>query len=206
MCKSMRWASLVCVYIALAGCATAMPHGASSSNCGNLVEENQQQREILSKAQKLLEQDKVTYLRLEQHLKSSTNEIERLRKDLLFYRSIISPPDGKDGLRIHDLNIESAGSDNTYNYKILLVQSIKHEKTIYGTVTLHISGYQDGKEATVIIPAANSPPISIMLRYFQEINGKFVLPRGFQPRSINARTISRDGSQSDEKVFEWSRV
>ena len=47
----------------------------------------------------------------------------------------------------------------------------------------------------------NGPAVN--LKYFQEIGGKFELPRGFKPRSARISVVTSDGAKPVERTFDW---
>lgn len=173
---------------------------------GRLKDENQQLREALARAERAIQMDQAAYQDLDKSLQTSAQEIVKLREELNFYRNIISPADKKGGLRIQSLDIQAAGPSNYYRYKLVLIQALKHERSIFGTVNLEISGLQGGQNSVVKIPAANERPIQVNLKYFQDIEGKFELPRGFRARSIRVNVITVGGAQTVEAVYDWPQA
>lgn len=174
---------------------------------GSLKDENQQLREALARAERTIQMDQAAYQDLDKSLQGSAQEIVKLREELNFYRNIISPADKKVGLRVQSLDIQSAsGSGNVYRYKLVLIQALKHERNIYGTVTMEINGTQGGDNAVVRVPGVNERPIQVNLKYFQDIEGKFELPRGFRARTIKVNVIGIGGGQSVEAAFDWPQV
>lgn len=172
---------------------------------GRLKNENQQLREALARAERAIQMDQAAYQDLDKSLQSSAQEIVKLREELNFYRNIISPADKKGGLRIQSLDIQATGP-NTYRYKLVLIQALKHERSIYGTAILEISGLQGGQNSVVKIPTANERPIQVNLKYFQDIEGKFELPRGFRARSIKVNVTTAGGAQTVEAVYDWPQA
>ena len=71
---------------------------------GKLRDEMQQLREALARAQRTIQMDQAAYQELDKSLKTSAQEIVRLREEVNFYRNIISPVDKKSGLRIQNLS------------------------------------------------------------------------------------------------------
>ncbi len=173
---------------------------------GGLKDENQQLRESLARAERAIQMDQAAYQDLDKSLQTSAQEIVKLREELNFYRNIISPADKKGGLRVQSLDIQPAGPGNFYRYKLVLIQALKHERSIYGTVNMEISGLQSGQNAVVKIPAANERPIQVNLKYFQDIEGKFELPRGFRAHSIKVNVITAGGAQTVEAVYDWPQA
>jgi hypothetical protein len=174
---------------------------------GRLRDENQQLREALARAERTVQMDQVAYQDLSKSLQTYEQDIVKLREELNFYRNIISPPDKKGGLRVQSLDIQqAAGSTSSYRYKLVLIQALKHERSIFGTAVLEISGLQGGQNAVIKVPAANERPISVNLKYFQDIEGKFELPRGFRPRSIKVSVTAAGGGQTVEAVYDWPQA
>ncbi len=171
-----------------------------------LRDENQDLQESLARAQRTIQMDQAAYQDLDKSLKSSAQEIVKLREELNFYRNIISPADKKSGLRIQNLYIESAGSANQYRYKLVLIQALKHEKTIQGRAVLEISGVQVGEDVVLHVPAANEHPILVNFKYFQDIEGKLQLPKNFQPKRIKVSITTPGGASMAEATYDWPQV
>ena len=202
MLKSVSRSLLILCGFILVGCATTQGP-ASSGACQPITEENRQLRDALTRAQRALEKDQATFQEMDNALKTSARQIALLRDDLVLYRNIIAPPDWKSGLRIQRLEIHPAGKSDLYSYKLALIQSMKHESSIRGTAAFQIVGLQDGRDAVVRFPAGNERPGQVNLKYFQEIGGKFELPRGFKPRSARISVVTSDGAKPVERTFDW---
>jgi hypothetical protein len=202
MPKSVSRTLLSLCGLFLVGCATTQGP-TSSGGCQRVAEENRQLRETLTRAQRALEKDQATFQEMDSVLKTSARQIALLREDLALYRNIIAPPDGKSGLRIQSLDIQPTAASNAYSYKLMLAQSITHTTSIRGTATFQIIGLHNGQDAIVRFPAGNERPSQVSLKYFQEIGGKFALPRDFKPRSVRVTVVSSDGTRTVERTFDW---
>jgi len=167
--------------------------------------ENQELRENLARAQRTIQMDQTAYQELDASLKNSAQEVVRLREELNFYRNIISPADKKGGLRIQRLVIEPIRGDNKYRYKLVLIQALKHERTIYGSARFEIRGMQSGQETVLRFPGPTDRAISVNFKYFQDIEGNFELPRNFEPRQVrvNVNTAAGEGA---EATYPWPRA
>jgi hypothetical protein len=168
-----------------------------------LADENQQLRAALARSERTIQMDQASYQELDKALQASAQEINKLREELNFYRNIISPADKKAGLRVQSLDVEHIGTGGTYKYKLVLIQALKHERTIFGAVNFEISGSQGGQDTTIRVPAASDKPITVNLKYFQDIEGKFELPRGFRARSVKVNVISAGGGSAIEALYDW---
>lgn len=189
----------------LAGCATTQGP-ASSCDCQRITEENRQLRDALARARQALVTSQAAHQEMDNVLKTTGRQIALLREELMLYRNIIVPPDGKSGLRIHGLEIQPAGMNDLYSYKLTLIQSMKHDTPIQGIVTFQIAGAQNGRDAVVRFPAGKERSNQVRLKYLQEIGGKFALPRGFKPRSVRVSVMTSDGAKKVERTFDWPAI
>jgi hypothetical protein len=168
---------------------------------GRLMDENQQLREALARAERTIQMDQAAYQDLDKSLQGSAQEIVKLREELNFYRNIISPADKKGGLRVQSLDIQATGTNGAYRYKLVLIQALKHERSIFGNVMLEINGSQGGQNTVIKIPG-----VQVNLKYFQDIEGKFDLPRGFKAYSVKVSVTTAGGGPSIEAVYDWPQV
>ena len=93
--------------------------------------------------------------------------------------------------------------------RLVLVQSLQHDRKVSGEVSLSIDGEQDGIAATYAYPdllpdeADTNWPFSF--RYFQDFDRDIVLPDGFTPERIRIEVRSSTRSiDSIEKSFAWT--
>jgi len=174
-----------------------------------LTDENRELRETLARAQRTLQMDQVAYQELDKSLKQSAREINKLREELSFYRNIISPANKVGGLQIDRLHIERAGkgNDDEYRYKLVLIQSLKHDHTIYGRVRLEVNGARDGKDAVLMFPGPSDKPHNLNFKYFQEFDGIMKLPPNFQPASIKVNIATTSPTaQTLEQNYSWPKL
>lgn len=167
---------------------------------------NQELREALARAQRSVQMNETAFQELDRSLKTSAQEILKLREELNFYRNIISPVDKKSGLRIQNLYIERTASTSRYRYKLVLIQALKHELAVRGSANLEITGVQGGQDAVLTFPTPNERPISVNFKYFQDIEGRFELPKNFKPRQVKVNVVPSSGAQAVEEVYTWPLV
>ena len=101
--------------------------------------------------------DRAAYKEVEGSLTSLQAKIQEQRDAIAFYRGIVSPADGKSGLRVQDLKLTRGGAEREFNLRLVLVQAMKHDRKVSGDVTLSVQGSQDGVETVYtlnqLIPA-----------------------------------------------------
>lgn len=174
------------------------------STISSLEEENNRLKGSLARAERTLQMDQAAYGELNQSLKQSSAEIAKLREDLNFYRNIISPANKKEGLRIQSLNIDKAAEKNSFKYKLVLIQALKHDHLVRGQARMEVSGLQAGKSAKLKFPLKNEKKIGVHFRYFQEFSGELKLPRNFEPKDIKVSVVTRGrNAVTVERSYSW---
>jgi len=172
-----------------------------------LRDENDSLREGLARAQRAVQMDQTAYQELDQSLKDSAKQILKLREEVTFYRNIISPTNKMAGLQIQSLKIERLDDPNQYQYRLVLIQALKHDQTIYGRAKLEISGVQAGQNAVLTFPGPGDKPIAVNFKYFQELDGNIRLASNFKPLRVKVSvTTTGAGGQTLEQLYNWPQL
>jgi len=170
---------------------------------GRLQADSQQLRESLARAERTLQTNQVAYQELERSMSESARQISKLREEITFYRNILSPENKLGGLQIYSLNLERAGREGDYRYRLVLIQALKHDRAVSGNGRMEVSGVQAGNPVVLSFPSADKP-IRINFKYFQEIEGVLSLPRDFRPERVKV-TVQITGADSRvvEQTYLW---
>jgi hypothetical protein len=134
--------------------------------------------------------------------------IAELEADISFYRDLMSPADNKQGLTIGSLNVISTGAPRHYEYKLVMQQLAARHKVLQGVLVFNIIGRQGETQRTLALKdvseSVNSDDIKLRFKYFQSLQGRLILPEGFEPERIElvARSSGKD-SVTVEKKFGW---
>ena len=152
--------------------------------------------------------DKEAYKDVETSLMALQAKIQEQTDAIAFYRGIVSPTDGAAGLRVQDLRLTRGSVERAYNVRLVLLQSLKHDRKVSGDVKLTVVGDQDGVEAridfTQLRPADASKSWPFSFRYFQGFDREIILPDGFTPERIDIEVLSKTRSiDSIEETFAW---
>lgn len=152
--------------------------------------------------------DREAYKQVENSLTTLQAKIVEQRDALAFYRGIVSPADGKPGLRVQDLTLTRGDRERAFNLHLVLVQSMQHDRKVSGDVNLSVQGSQDGAETSYelsqLLPDDADSDWAFSFRYFQNFDRQLVLPDGFEPREIRVEVRSKTRSIDDiEKSFDW---
>lgn len=152
--------------------------------------------------------DREAYKEVDASLIALQAKIQEQKDAIAFYRGIVSPEDGTAGLKVQDLELTRGDTERAYNVRLVLVQSLKHDRNVTGDVSLSVEGEQGGEAATYaysqLLPdkADSSWPFSF--RYFQDFDREIVLPDGFTPERITIRVRSKTRSiDSIEETYSW---
>ncbi len=115
-----------------------------------------------------------------------------LKEDLALFEGLMSgaPAAVSDegGVRVEHLRVEPTGASGEYRYRMLLVNNASRQgKEFKGVLELQIKGVVAGKDATISLPEAserNAPRYRVEFRYFQRLDGVFVVPEGMRVQSV----------------------
>lgn len=163
-----------------------------------------------SRLQRTAQVDRQAKVELAKEVKNFQDLQAQLREEISFYKSILSPGEGKYGLSIYSLEIMRV-KGRLYHYKLVLTQSGKGDNVVAGGVSVVIKGVSQGEEKNLDLEklrVAESPNLSYKFRYFQELSGSFQLPENYSPRDVTVRLAPQSGKRSKRPVrtFDWQKV
>ncbi|WGL14987.1 hypothetical protein PVT68_09360 [Microbulbifer bruguierae] len=133
--------------------------------------------------------------------------IAELRQEISFYRGIMAPDEGSDGVSIGRFSISEAG-ERRYQYKLLVQQSAARHQVVTGAVNFTIVGQVDGESRRYALSdlsqQVESESIPLRFKYFQNIEGELQLPEGFVPEGVELtlKSSKRNGF-SIEQRYGW---
>lgn len=113
----------------------------------------------------------------------------RFKEDLTFYKSILEESTGVAVVKLHSLKVTRGGRAGEYQYRLLLIQSGKHDKNVQGSVQLAIIGTQSGMPFTQVVMGGKLPQQGgkVNFKYYQPLEGSFVVPAGISAASLQAK-------------------
>lgn len=153
--------------------------------------------------------DREAYRQVEASLATLQAKIQEQRDAIAFYRGIVSPADGKSGLRVQDLKLTRGSAEREFNLRLVLVQAMQHHRKVSGDVNLSVQGSQDGIEKIYELAELSSADADkdwpFSFRYFQDFNRQIILPDGFTPERIRVEVRSATRSiESIEATYAWT--
>lgn len=181
-----------------------------------LVRENthlQRRVEVLREQQVILQRtgqiDRQSSRDLQVTLKNLQNEILELKEELVFYRGIISPRNSVPGLRLQRFRLTPDGAPRHYRYTVVLTQVLKNDRVTRGRVRIRINGVMNGRLKSLSLAAITAKQIKELdykFKYFQNIEGVIVLPRGFVAQRVSVKVLPsgvRRGTGTINATFNW---
>lgn len=153
--------------------------------------------------------DREAYKEVEGSLITLQAKIQEQRDAIAFYRGIVSPSDGKPGLRVQDFKLTRGGEEREFNLRLVLVQAMKHDRKVSGDVAVSVEGNENGEARTYVLtdllPADSERAWPFSFRYFQDFDRQIVLPDGFTPERVHVEVRSKTRSISSiEESFAWA--
>ena len=153
--------------------------------------------------------DREAYKEVEGGLLSLQAKIQEQQDAIAFYRGIVSPADGKPGLRVQDFRLTRGNEERQFSLRLVLVQAMKHDRKVSGDVAMTIEGVEDGEATsyalTDLLPPDAEKAWPFSFRYFQDFDRQIVLPDGFTPERVRVEVRSRTRSISSiEESFAWA--
>jgi len=150
--------------------------------------------------------DREAYGQVERTLGELQSRLSRQGDDLAFYRSIVSPADGIQGLRIQRFDVVPGPQPREFLLKLTLIQAMRHESVASGLAQIVLHGMQGQEPAKYTVgdligrPRAQLP---FSFRYFQTVEQAVTLPEGFQAFEAQVEVRSSKLRFPMEQTFPW---
>ena len=135
-------------------------------------------------------------------------EALELKKELTFYKSIITPGDTKRSLMIQTIHLKPDTVNGTYQYQIMISQRGRNDNFARGTIDVTLGGTEAGQAKVIKLSEVSKEakkPIKFGLKYFQKFNGMITLPATFQPEFMRVK-VKAKSSKIDpiDEQFAWA--
>jgi hypothetical protein len=217
------WLGIAGVVAAVLAAAYAYHRGRVSAGLdvpGMTIE----RRELLAKAERLEKQnselgakvaelemarrlDREAYGQVERSIGELQSQLSKQSEDLAFYRSIVSPEDGIQGLRIQRFDIQPGSAPREYVFKLTLIQAMRHESLASGLVQVVLHGMQADRPARYSVGELLGRPraeLPFSFRYFQTLEQRVTLPEAFQAFEAEVQVRSSKLRFPLQQSFPWN--
>lgn len=142
-----------------------------------------------------------------QTVESLQTEIAELEEENQFYKGVMLPNVEQKGLRIERFRLTKTDEPGRVRYNLLLTQVVDEHEFIQGGVSISVTGTRNGDDRTLSlaeVTAQDGDTRGFKFRYFQNIDGEFVVPEGFEPGVVKVTAESSGGNSGiREKSFPW---
>ena len=172
-----------------------------------LKKQNEEIEKQVLKLERLADIDNGTSIRLQSEIKSLQEQVFNLRRELTFYKGIITASSYSRGLNIQGLHIETTRKQTFFKYKLVLTNIGNSDSITEVTIDMSVEGNdKSGFRALSsgdIIPGAELKR-KIKVRNFERIEGNFSFPNGFEPLRVLVDLQQHDKEKMRlHRIFEW---
>jgi hypothetical protein len=177
----------------------------------NLEQFNRALREKNAMLEQSTRVNKAAYNNVDSNIKELQNEILELKQQVSFYQGIVAPSESASGLSIAELEFRSIGESGGYHYKLVLSQTRQKVQLVKGKGHIYINGLLDGAEkqlnVSLLTKTKKERELTLRFKYFQNIEGDVVLPKGFIPSGvlIDLRPSGK-GYSRVKKNYDWADI
>ena len=174
-----------------------------------LAAENRRLRARLAVIERADQVKSRAYEEVEQALAQLEAEATDLREELAFYRTVLGTPGGTGRLSIHGFSLQPTGPEGAYRFRLVLTRIGKNDTVISGSAIVRVTGARDGRKMAIggDDPAGDAPPQAFRIRYFQRVEGRFVIPEGFEPAAVSVDVVPAGSDQPRlRRTFQWSEL
>jgi hypothetical protein len=171
-----------------------------------LEEENAQLNARIAELEMARRLDREAYGQVEKTLGELQSQLSRQGDDLAFYRSIVSPADGVQGLRIQRFEVQPGDGSREFLLKVTLIQSMRHESVAAGLAQVIVHGMQGDRPARYSVGELLGRPkaqLPFSFRYFQTVEQVVTLPEGFEAFEAEVQLRSSKLRSPLQQSFPW---
>lgn len=169
------------------------------------IEQLEQRNALLARNDQISRQANA---RLQDALAERDEEIAGLRADIAFYARLAGPAgQQRRGLSVHALTLRPQRDPQLWHFVATLTQSLARDTVSRGRLQLTLEATDGGRmrrlDWATLRQQADAPGIAYAFRYFQQVEGDIVLPRGVRPVRVTVRLLPASGAPL-EQSFTWS--
>lgn len=184
----------------------AQERAAYGREVADLRRMNRSLRERIQVLETSRDVDLEAWREVESSLAQLQAQLQTREQELQFYQSIVSPEDRVPGLRIQRFQVLPQSASRVL-VRLVLVQALRQEERVDGSVAITVTGQRDGQEASLSLAELapdGAVDLSFSFRYFQEIEQELTLPDRFAPDSVRIE-LQPDGRGAEplRETYNW---
>lgn len=181
--KPWYWRAALGAVLLLCGYAFGIWHAVSSGGVPfrSVSEQDKALLAQLVLAERQLQVERAAQDGTAREIAALQGEVMQLKEEVAFYNSILSEGGASGVANLHSVKVEPGKLPGEYAYRILLVQSGRHDRTVEGTVRITLLGISAGQAvARSVEPAGQQGGVSVKFKYYQRVDGTFQVPDDVQ--------------------------
>lgn len=151
----------------------------------SLLRDNQQLEAKTVYRERQLQVERAAQQSLVDELAALQDENMELKSELAFYQGILNENSATGELKLHSFKLNKGKLPDQYEYHVLLIQSGRHDRAIQGSLELKLKALQPGEEISSLMDGvAAIEPVKVNFKYYQRVDGSFVLPPRLSKPSV----------------------
>lgn len=147
---------------------------------------------------------------IRQEIAGYKQQLSQQQEQISFYRSLMAPTDGKEGLAIGDLDYTATGQPNQYQFRLKMLQLANKDENAEFEGGWHyklvgkLNGEWRNYELKDLVTGFDPAQLKLKFKYFQTLNGLVTLPQGFVPEYTELEAKAEGRGLSVNKRFKWA--
>jgi hypothetical protein len=151
--------------------------------------------------------DSQAYGRVAQEIDDLQSQIAELKEQLAFYRGIMAPSEGRNGLQLETVQVRPSDGERAFRVSLVLIQAGSQNRRVSGSVRAAVVGMGPQGATRIELQEQDGAgrELQFRFRYFQILEGDVELPESFDPERIEVR-LDPDGKGQDsiDVTFPWN--
>ena len=135
-------------------------------------------------------------------------QVARANQELAFFRGIVTQNANSAEVKIQQARMVATPVANKFRIRVTLVQPMKPDTVVSGTVVLSVDGELDGKPGRAdfaTLSGGKRREIPFTFRYLENIEEEITMPTGMKPEQLLVEVRSnRRGSAPVQQSYVWS--
>ena len=135
------------------------------------------------------------------------SQVGRQSQDVAFYRGLVNTTLNAPNIKVQKFEVMPGETNGKYHLRMVLVQAVRPDNIVSGTVELTVEGTERGQPAKyglARLTGDGRSQLSFSFRYFQDLDQEVALPEGFQPGRVNVEVKSSGRSAPLSQSFNWN--
>jgi hypothetical protein len=135
-------------------------------------------------------------------------QVARANQELAFFRGIVTQNANSAEVKIQQARMVATAAANKFRIRVTLVQPMKPDTVVSGTVVLSVDGAIDGKPGRAdfaTLSGGKRREIPFTFRYLENIEEEITMPPGMKPEQLLVEVKSnKRGSAPVQQSYVWS--